>query len=220
MIKKLSIALFVVSVLSLDIIGCGNQVVTENQSQNFWQQFLEGLSSSGLSPINPKTFRLASGLSIADWEGVNYTGLDLVPKSQQGEPIPSNIYIWADTMPKWGYLTYQRGESFYDQYSAFVNAIQQSGEPDLNTIQSAQKDLIQYKMTDKNGKSWPGYTISPSLNDFFLASLFTVTSDKPPKIDFTIALKTSACINSTDCDIPFFGVSFHNNTLPVNRTSS
>jgi hypothetical protein len=47
-------------------------------------------------------------------------------------------------------------------------------------------------MTDGAGNSWPGYAITPGLNDFLVASLQSVSSGKAPQIDFTLNIPPAA----------------------------
>jgi hypothetical protein len=184
-----------------------------------WQLFVNGLMQTGILAVDPKTFAAASGLAIADWEIMNYTGIG--PSIGLGTPIPSKVFGWADPMPDISQRFYQPGSSLSNSYSTFLNSLSVASA-DLATIAQARSKALQFQMTDSTGNSWPGYGITPGLNDFLMASLQSVSSGKPPQIDFSVAAPPSADagasapsrlsafggappLDQADLDPPFFG---------------
>ncbi|MBC7859574.1 MAG: hypothetical protein H7Z39_12520 [Burkholderiaceae bacterium] len=122
---------------------------------------------------------------MADWENIDYTGLPHA--GVPGAQIVANVYNWADTMPDYASSAYVPGKSWYSQYAAFINALK-AASPDARLVDAARDKLAQETMTDGAGGSWPGYRISPGLNDFMLASLQSLTQAKPEQIRFCLDL--------------------------------
>ena len=174
-----------------------------------WESFVEGLAQTGILAVDPATFKAASGMAIADWEIMNFSGIGQTQRL--GTPIPSNVFAWADPMPDTTGTFYQRGSSLSDSYVTFLNSLSVS-TADSQTIFQARGRASQFQMTDGVGNSWPGYAITPGLNDFLVASLQSVTLGKPPQIDFSVQVPASiggasATVSQpVSADPPFFGV--------------
>lgn len=177
-----------------------------------WKAFSIALASQSLFGIDSNQFKICSGLAVADWEHINYTGLPTT--GTPGTTIPENVYAWADSMPDYASPYYLPGRSLYNQYVAFINALKVSPR-DAPDIEAARSKLKQADMTDTAGNNWSAYRISPSLNYFMQASLQGMVQNKPKQIRFSIALPTTGaaaqflpCALSTpgsNQDAPFFG---------------
>jgi hypothetical protein len=150
--------------------------------------FRERASQTGILTIDPKTFAVASGLAIADWETINYTGIG--PTTGLGTPILSRVFAWADPMPNFGIEFYQPGSSLSDAYQMFLNSLLVA-PADSATVADARGKAVQFQMADDSGNSWPGYGITPGLNDFLLSSLQSISGGKPPQIDYSMTAPPS-----------------------------
>lgn len=107
--------------------------MASQQQQQMWEMFVANLAG-GLKGLDPAQFVPTTGLALADWQYMDVTGLPTTGKEKPGDPIVAGVLEWADTMPQWG-PTYTPGNSFYDQYLAFLNAIQlKGGDPALQQI--------------------------------------------------------------------------------------
>lgn len=180
-----------------------------------WQQFVDGLAATGILAVDPTTFKAASGLAIADWEVINFTGLG--PVSGNGTPIASHVFNWADPMPDETVSLYQPGPSFSDAYAMFLGSLLVASV-DSATIAMARARLSQYQMTDGIGHKWPSYGITPGLNNFLLACLQSVSKGMPNQIDFSLpaqaasggpvehAVFRSALTAPVSIELPFFGI--------------
>jgi len=162
-------------------------------NQSMWQLFVYGLQQVGILAVNPATFEASSGLAIADWEIMDYTGL--TQPTGKGTPIPSKVFSWADPMPANAGKFYQPGSSLSDSYSLFLNSLSVSSA-DAATITQARANQLLYQMSDASGNSWPGYAISPGLNDFLMASLQSVSRSMAPQIDFTLNIPPAAPVSA------------------------
>jgi hypothetical protein len=86
----------------------------------------------------------------------------------------------------------------------YLTALQAVGGPDYATISSAlTKAALSASagngiVDPATGISMPYYTINPGLNDWFVASLQTVTSGNPPQVDFTIDLSQAETTSSQE----------------------
>jgi len=109
--------------------------VLTNQSAQMWEQFVSSLATNaGGKGLSVSTYMPTSGLSAADWEYLDTTGIGT---GTPGEIIPPNIITWADSMPEWG-ASYVPGNSFYDQYKAFLYSIKlKGGDPAQQQIATA-----------------------------------------------------------------------------------
>jgi len=98
--------------------------VLKDQSAQMWQMFVKNLAAnSGGSGLTVETYIPTSGLAPADWEYLDTTGIGT---GTPGKTIPENMMTWADNMPKWG-ASYVPGQSFYDNYKAFLYSIKLTG---------------------------------------------------------------------------------------------
>jgi hypothetical protein len=86
----------------------------------------------------------------------------------------------------------------------YLTALQAVGGPDYATL-SAALSKAALSASAGNGIldpatsiSMPYYTVNPGLNDWFVQSLQTVTSSKPPQVDFTIDLSQAASSSSSE----------------------
>ena len=110
----------------------------ENQSKIMWEQFVKGLAgAAGGHGITVTNFIPTSGLNVADWEELDIDGLETDPDFKAGKIIPQNLVNWANNMPVWAPI-YIPGNKFYDQYTAFLNAIKlKGGDPAQQQIVTA-----------------------------------------------------------------------------------
>lgn len=129
-------------------------------------------------------FKVSSGLTLADWEVVNFTGLP--ETATPGTKLWGHAYCWGDAMPVYTSPSYLPGNSFHDMYAAVLGALDMAG-PDQEAVNAARSKLKLDRMDDGNGGEWPAYRITPGLNDFMLASLQSMVSH-PPQIQFTMHL--------------------------------
>jgi len=131
-----------------------------DQSQAMWQHFISNLAASTAGKgLDPKNFLPTSGLAVADWEYLNTSGL-----SDPNAPAPGTLNVinmekYANLMPQWSPV-YNPGNSFYDQYCAFLWAIalkggdpaqQQIADNYAKQVQTAQKQLSADKMAAMTG---------------------------------------------------------------------
>lgn len=244
-----------------------------------WQMLVKALTGQ-VSKSDPTTFIPTNGLALANWEVMNTTGLPPGdPNAKPGSINVTGLEAWANSMPQWG-PTYAPGDSFYNNYVAFLNAIKLTGgDPaqqqiadgysiqltnardklakdnlamlqawgNFNTAQSILPPDSQTAFKDWYNANWqstisgdqlnvqsansnyltalqavggpdyatisaalsnaalsahvgngitdpatgtlqPMYTMNPGLNEWFLGALQSVTSSKPPIVDFTIKL--------------------------------
>lgn len=178
-----------------------------------WKKFSSALTSKSLCSIDYDRFKICSGLAVADWEYINYTGLP--PTSTPGSKIAENIYAWADSMPDYASAYYLPGNSLFNQYSTFINSLKVSPR-DEASIETVRNKLKQAEMKDIAGNIWPAYRISPGLNDFVQASLQSVIQPKAKQIRFSLMLPAECAANSfLPCNlstpgsnraIPFLGI--------------
>lgn len=100
-----------------------------NQSQAMWQKFVQGLNASSAGKgLDPATFMAVSGLSNADWEVMNVTGLPASANAPAvGTVVVAALEKWANTMPAWAPAYAPSALNFYDQYQAFLYALQLKG---------------------------------------------------------------------------------------------
>jgi len=150
-----------------------------------WDSFLRGLMEAGVLPCPPERFKAVSGLSVADWEAMNFDGITAGPAP--GTPLPANLYAWADPQPDRGSPAYDRGSSLSDGFAIFLSAIAQSSA-DASLLAQARQRFATNQMSEPGGEPMPAYKISPGLNDYLRASLQTVSASKPAAIDFTVTL--------------------------------
>ena len=152
-----------------------------------WQIFFSQLAA-GMIPLNAATFKAASGILIADWQKVNFTGMGVTFPAGTNIPIPANVFNWADPMPNQSVNTYQPGASLSDAYGIFLDSLLPGNVANTQIIQQAKINMAQpsNQMSDGLGLTFPGYTITPGLNDFLLTSLQAVSMNKPPQIDFSV----------------------------------
>lgn len=94
-----------------------------------WQKFVTSICSSGAAKgLSPSEVMPTSGLSPANWEAMDITGL---PKPSDA-PKPGTLDVaglmqWANVMPNWSPTYTPSSLNFYDQYSAFLNSIALKG---------------------------------------------------------------------------------------------
>lgn len=154
-------------------------------SDNLWRAYIAELSNA-LGIHDPSFFKIDTGLSAADWEGIDFTGLPPKP-SNLGQPISGNIYGWADPMPRWAPASYERGNSFHDMYVAFLNNLTPSAAVTAALWQSSQ-----FLMSDPTsgaaapGRTFPAYSISPSLSVWYTGALQTIALSQKPALSFTV----------------------------------
>lgn len=129
-----------------------------DQSQIMWQKFVQGLNASSAGRgLNPATFMAVGGLTNADWEVMNVTGL---PKVGGAPAVPGTVVVpslekWANVMPTWAPSYAPSDLNFYDQYKTFLYSImlkggnaglQQIADGYAVNVSTAQQKLT----TDKN----------------------------------------------------------------------
>jgi hypothetical protein len=149
-----------------------------------WAAYAQALAAQMGLCNRDDTFKIGSGLSLADWEVVNYTGL---PETDTpGTKLWENAYGWGDAMPRYASPCYVPGNSFHDMYAALLGALHATGA-DQAAVDVARTRLKRDRMGDRNGTTWPAYRITPGLNDFMVASLQSMVSH-PPQIQFTMCL--------------------------------
>lgn len=92
-----------------------------------WQMFIDALVSQGGLKADPTQFLPTNGLALANWQVMQTTGLPLGnPNAKLGDANVSGLEAWADAMPLWS-PTYVPGDTLYNNYVAFLNAIQLTG---------------------------------------------------------------------------------------------
>ncbi len=94
-----------------------------------WGKWVQALcSSSAGKGLDPATVMPTSGLTYADWEVMDITGLP--PDSAAGAKgtvkVPS-LMQWANVMPQWSPNYAPSSNNFYDNYVAFLNSIALKG---------------------------------------------------------------------------------------------
>ncbi|MHA4871737.1 hypothetical protein ACXZ1M_28995 [Duganella sp. PWIR1] len=108
-----------------------------NQSQVMWQKFVAGLNGTTVGKgLDPATFLATGGLTNADWEVMDVTGLP-APASRPapGTTVVASLEKWANIMPAWAPSYAPSALNFYDQYSAFLYSIAlKGGNPALQQI--------------------------------------------------------------------------------------
>lgn len=73
-----------------------------NQASIMWQKFVQGLNSSSAGAgLDPKTLMPTGGLTNADWQYMDVTGL---PAAAGTPPVPGSTVVsglenWANVMP-------------------------------------------------------------------------------------------------------------------------
>ncbi len=109
-----------------------------DQSQIMWQKFVQGLNASSAGKgLDPATFMAVGGLTNADWEVMNVTG---IPKVGGTPPVPGTVVVaslekWANVMPQWAPSYAPSALNFYDQYKTFLYSIMlKGGNPALQQI--------------------------------------------------------------------------------------
>lgn len=152
-----------------------------------WESFVDGLLKSDILAVDPANFKAASGLAIAAWEVMNTTGLG--PTVGLGALIPLNLFTWSDPIPEDTGTFYQAGFSLSDSYTIFLRSLKVA-PPNLATVLDALNKTSQFQMMDGSGRSWPGYTVTPGLNDFLVASLNSIVRKMPPQVDFSVTTGT------------------------------
>lgn len=99
-------------------------------TQAMWDKFVLALcETSAGRGLDPKTVMPTSGLTNADWEVMDITGL---PSNSANPPTKGALIVpaleqWANTMPEWSPNYVPSSRSFYDQYVAFLTSIQLKG---------------------------------------------------------------------------------------------
>jgi hypothetical protein len=183
-----------------------------------WQVFAKQLAAQSLAGFTEEHFKVTGGLTLADWESIDYTGL-LPTAGTPGTPIVENIYGWADAMPDYTSRTYTPSRSFYRQYAALVNALTAKGT-DQAIVDAAKTGLTRDQMQGIGGLAWPAYRITPRLQDFMVASLQSLVEPEPVQIHLSIDLPLDcpgvtsgelfaargAAPASAPAGLPFFGV--------------
>jgi hypothetical protein len=176
--------MFALAMLASPLRGLGANAVpvaaATPADADCWTAYARALAAQLQMGGGCGAFKSSSGLSIADWEIINYTGLS--GSGTPGTPIYENIYQWADTMPDYSSASYLPGNSWYSQYSAFINALKASSR-DKRVLDGASSQLA----LDRMGTQWPAYRITPGLNDFLLASLQSMIN-KQPQLQFSAEL--------------------------------
>lgn len=166
---------------------------------DLWQWFLAGFRSAGFA-LDAHTFKITTGLNPAQWEVYDALGLTTSPPPPpKGTVLASRVFNWSDKMPKYAPTEYQPGNSFFDQYSAYVKTLKPQADSDKRNVDSALAQLADQKNTMKDpmtAQQYPRYTISPGLNDFYLSALQSSVSNQPA-INFTIPLTASTGAPST-----------------------
>ena len=178
-----------------------------------WKMFSLALAAKSVRGLDVDRFKICSGLAVADWEYINYTGLPST--GIPGSKIAENIYAWGDSMPDYASAYYLPGRSLFDQYTAFLNALKVSPR-DEASVEAARNKLKLAEMKDSAGNVWPAYRISPGLNDFMESSLQSVAQAKAKQIRFSLTLPAECATNSfLPCDLstpesnrdtPFLGI--------------
>ncbi|MDY0977600.1 hypothetical protein SOM61_21785 [Massilia sp. CFBP9012] len=109
-----------------------------NQASIMWQKFVQGLNSSSAGAgLDPKTLMPTGGLTNADWQYMDVTGL---PAAAGTPPVPGTTLVsglenWSNVMPAWSPSYAPSSMNFYDQYKAFLFAIAlKGGNPALQQI--------------------------------------------------------------------------------------
>jgi len=101
--------------------------MADDLNAKMWQQFVNALTTQGGVQADPKTFLPTNGMALANWQVMDTTGLPAgSPNAKKGDTIIANLEAWADLMPQWN-PSYVPGSSFYNNYVAFLNAIQLTG---------------------------------------------------------------------------------------------
>ena len=178
-----------------------------------WKMFSLALASKSARCLDVERFKICSGLAVADWEYINYTGLPAT--GTPGSKIAENIYAWADSMPDYASPYYLPGRSFFNQYATFINALKVT-QRDQALIETARSKLKFAEIKDSAGNIWPAYRISPSLNDYLEASLQSVVQAQAKQIRFSLNLPAECAVNSflpcdlstpsLNRDLPFLGI--------------
>jgi hypothetical protein len=99
-------------------------------TQAMWDKFVTALSETSAGRgLDPKTVMPTSGLTNADWEVMDITGLpsNSANPPAKGSTIVPALEAWANTMPEWSPNYVPSSRNFYDQYMAFLNSIQLKG---------------------------------------------------------------------------------------------
>jgi hypothetical protein len=153
-------------------------------SDALWQAYVARLSAA--VGIERQLFKIGTGLTAADWEVLDTTGLPPTPKNL-GQPLPQLIFSWGDPMPLWAPANYARGHSFYSMYCRFLQSLKPSA-----AAREGLEQAKQYTMPDPaSGRSFPAYTISSSLYSWHISALQTEAGNKPPMLDFTVTADTA-----------------------------
>jgi len=101
-----------------------------NQAQIMWQKFVQGLNSSSAGQgLDPAKLMPTGGLTNADWEYMDITGL---PPAGATPPVAGTVLVpalesWANVMPAWSPSYAPSAMNFYDQYKTFLFAIALKG---------------------------------------------------------------------------------------------
>lgn len=109
-----------------------------NQANIMWQKFVQGLNSSSAGQgLDPATLMPTGGLTNADWQYMNVTGLPPTGGTPPalGSTVVGSLENWANVMPAWSPSYSPSSMNFYDQYKAFLFAIAlKGGNPALQQI--------------------------------------------------------------------------------------
>lgn len=101
-----------------------------NLEDVMWQKFVRGLAATSVGKgLDPKAVMPTSGLTQANWEVMDITGLpsNSANPAAKGSMIVPALEQWADVMPTWAPNYMPSSLDFHDQYSAFLNSIELSG---------------------------------------------------------------------------------------------
>jgi hypothetical protein len=99
-------------------------------TQVMWEKFVAGLcSQSAGKGLDPTLVMPTSGLTNADWEVMDITGLpsNSANPAAKGSTIVPALEQWANVMPEWSPNYVPSSRNFYDQYTAFLNSIELKG---------------------------------------------------------------------------------------------
>jgi len=135
---------------------------SSNISTTLWKDFLASLNKKLNNPmLSSDNYLPTSGVAAANWQFLNTTGT--LPGTP-GETIVIDLETWCDNMPLWK-SNYVPGNSFYDNYSLFLYALQlvNPGDPAQQQIanawqkkvQTCQNNINQYRID--SAKAWTAF---------------------------------------------------------------
>lgn len=108
----------------------GRNIMARDLTQAMWEKFVQAITTTGPGKgLDPTQVMPTSGLVNADWQVMDITGL---PSNSANPPAKGSTIVpaleqWANVMPEWSPNYVPSSNNFYDNYTAFLNAIELKG---------------------------------------------------------------------------------------------